>query len=413
LPSAAFDGRTPVDRARCASLRAGWRRVKDMATALTSDPPARYELAPDDGSGTLRLVLSGGWILRSGMPAAEEVDRALAAHAPARRVMVDAAGLEGWDSGLMTFLLRLERLSAARQVTLDLGGLPEGASRLLRLAAAVPERPGARQSAAIDTLLVRVGRQTEAVARGAGDALEFLGETTLALGRLLCGQASFRRVDFLLVLQEVGARALPIVSLISFLVGVILAFLGAIQLVQFGAQIYVADLVVIGMAREMAAMMVGIILAGRTGAAFAAELGTMQVNEEIDALGTFGLSAIDFLVLPRILALVLMTPLLCLYADVMGILGGALIGVTMLDLPAATWFQETVAAARPTDFMGGLLKATVYGAIVAFAGCLRGLQGGRSSAAVGIATTSAVVTSIVLIVLAMALLTVVYHVLGI
>jgi phospholipid/cholesterol/gamma-HCH transport system permease protein len=283
----------------------------------------------------------------------------------------------------------------------------------VRLATAVPERAGARQTAARPALVARIGQRALAVGRGAGDALGFLGEVARAFGRLLSGHVRFRPVDFLLLLQEVGVHALPIVSLISFLVGVILAFLGAIQLVQFGAQIYVADLVVIGIAREMAAMMVGIILAGRTGAAFAAELGTMRVDEEIDALATFGLSPIDFLVLPRILALVLVTPLLCLYANLMGVLGGALIGVTLLDLPAATWWQETVAAARLRDFGGGLLKATVYGAVVALAGCLRGMQAGRSSAAVGIATTSAVVTSIVLIVLAMALLTVIYHVLGI
>jgi phospholipid/cholesterol/gamma-HCH transport system permease protein len=167
------------------------------------------------------------------------------------------------------------------------------------------------------------------------------------------------------------------------------------------------------MAREMGAMMVGIILAGRTGAAFAAQLGTMQVNEEIDALTTFGFSPMEFLVLPRMLALLLMAPLLCLYADVMGILGGALVGITMLDLPTVTYFQQTQSGVRLTDFAGGLLKSAVYGAVVAVAGCLRGLQCGRSSAAVGQATTSAVVTSIVFIILSMAVLTVIYNVLGI
>jgi phospholipid/cholesterol/gamma-HCH transport system permease protein len=163
----------------------------------------------------------------------------------------------------------------------------------------------------------------------------------------------------------------------------------------------------------MAAMMVGIILAGRTGAAFAAQLGTMQVNEEIDALATFGISPMEFLVLPRLLALILMTPLLCIYADLMGILGGALVGVTVLDLPPVTWLQQTQDAIRLTDLAGGLIKSAVYGAVVAVVGCLRGLQCGRSSAAVGLATTSAVVTSIVFIIVAMAVLTVVYNVLGI
>jgi phospholipid/cholesterol/gamma-HCH transport system permease protein len=384
-----------------------------MAASIESEQAARYRLAPEaSGSDALRLSLAGSWRLGGALPRAAEIERQVAAQG-GRRVVLDGAELAGWDSGLLTFLLELERLSADRQLALDPSGLPEGARRLLRLATAVPARGEERQAAAPAGLLARLGGRAQETARAGGEVLEFLGELTLAFGRLLRGRARFRAVDFLLVLQEVGARALPIVSLISFLVGMILAFLGAIQLVQFGAQIYVADLVGIGMAREMAAMMVGIILAGRTGAAFAAELGAMQANEEIDALTTLGLSPMDFLVLPRVLALVLMTPLLCLYADVMGILGGALIGVAVLELPAVTWFQQTEAAVRLTDFAGGLIKATVYGAIVALAGCLRGMQSGRSSVAVGQATTSAVVTSIVVIIVAMAVLTVIYNALGI
>jgi phospholipid/cholesterol/gamma-HCH transport system permease protein len=384
-----------------------------MAASIESEQAARYRLAREaSGSDALRLSLAGSWRLGGALPRAAEIERQVAAQG-GRRVVLDGAELAGWDSGLLTFLLELERLSADRQLALDPSGLPEGARRLLRLATAVPARGEERQAAAPAGLLARLGGRAQETARAGGEVLEFLGELTLAFGRLLRGRARFRAVDFLLVLQEVGARALPIVSLISFLVGMILAFLGAIQLVQFGAQIYVADLVGIGMAREMAAMMVGIILAGRTGAAFAAELGAMQANEEIDALTTLGLSPMDFLVLPRVLALVLMTPLLCLYADVMGILGGALIGVAVLELPAVTWFQQTEAAVRLTDFAGGLIKATVYGAIVALAGCLRGMQSGRSSVAVGQATTSAVVTSIVVIIVAMAVLTVIYNALGI
>jgi phospholipid/cholesterol/gamma-HCH transport system permease protein len=213
--------------------------------------------------------------------------------------------------------------------------------------------------------------------------------------------------------QQVGAQALPIVSLISVLVGLILAFVGAVQLEQFGADVFIANLVGLGMVRDMGAMMAAIIMAGRTGAAYAAELGTMTVNEEIDALRTMGISPIDFLVVPRILALVLMMPILTLYADLMGILGGALVGVTLFDIGFYEYFRQTQSAIDLLDVIGGLFKGLVYGAIVAVSGCLRGMECGRSSAAVGAATTSAVVTGIVFIVVACAILTVAYDILGI
>ncbi len=363
----------------------------------------------EEAGPTSTLHLEGVWQLGRPLPAAATVAEALEATADVR---FEASELQRWDTGLIVFLLQLERLCRERGLELDPGGLPVGACRLYRLATAVP--PAGRAAPHLPAgVLARVGEATLAFGADARAMLAFLGEATLAFGRLLTGRARFRRSDLVLTIQEVGARALPIVSLISFLVGVILAFLGSVQLLQFGAQIYVAPLVAIGTARDMAAMMVGIILAGRTGAAFAAQLGTMQVNEEIDALSTFGFAPMDFLVLPRMLALILMTPLLCLYADFMGIFGGAFVGVLFLDLPPATYYQATQDGVRLIDFGGGLFKAAVYGTLVAIAGCLRGIQSGRSSAAVGEATTSAVVTSIVLIVVSMAILTVIYDALGI
>lgn len=387
-----------------------------MATVDPQAAPAdaaRWRIEDPAVDGTVRLRLAGSWRLRDRLPSAAAVYEALETHRDARRLVLDADELSGWDTGLLTFIVKLQRLLAGAGLETDASRLPQGVQRLLQLAAAVPEHAARGHGVGETNLLARLGRATQGYAAGGLDAVRFLGEAAIAFGRLLRGRARFRGRDLLALLQEVGAQALPIVSLISFLVGVILAFMGAIQLTQFGAQIYVADLVGIGMAREMAAMMVGIILAGRTGAAFAAQLGTMQVNEEIDALTTLGISPMEFLVLPRLLALILMTPLLCLYANLMGILGGAAIGVTVLDLPAAAWFQETQAAVRLTDFAGGLIKSAVYGAVVAVVGCLRGLQCGRSSAAVGMATTSAVVTSLVFIIVAMAILTVVYNVVGI
>ncbi|MGH6920999.1 MAG: MlaE family ABC transporter permease [Geminicoccaceae bacterium] len=386
---------------------------QESPRAPGSADAARWHVEPDpSGDGTVRVRLAGSWRLQDQLPAAASVYDQVEAQG-ACRVVLDAEQLSGWDSGLLTFLVKLQQLIAKANLETDPSRLPQGVQRLLRLAAAVPERAGARRDTVRDHILARIGEATRGYAEASVDVIRFLGEATLAFGRLLRGRARFRRSDLLAIMQEVGAQALPIISLISFLVGVILAFMGAIQLTQFGAQIFVANLVGIGMAREMAAMMVGIILAGRTGAAFAAQLGTMQVNEEIDALSTLGLSPMEFLVLPRMLALILMTPLLCLYANLMGILGGALIGVTVLDLPPVTYLQQTQGAIRLTDFAGGLIKSAVYGAVVAIVGCLRGLQCGRSSAAVGLATTSAVVTSIVFIVVSMAILTVVYNVLGI
>jgi phospholipid/cholesterol/gamma-HCH transport system permease protein len=234
-----------------------------------------------------------------------------------------------------------------------------------------------------------------------------------SFGRLAIGRARFRRSDLVGVVYECGAAALPIVTLISFLVGLILAFVGAIQLQQFGAQIYVADLVGIAMAREMGALMTAIIMSGRTGAAFAAQLGTMQVNEEIDALSTFGLSSMEFLVLPRMLALIMMMPLLCIYADLMGIVGGAVVGVGMLNLSVTQYANETIHGVALADFAVGIVKSSVFGVLVAISGCMRGIQSGRSASAVGLAATSAVVTAIVFIIVTDGVFAVLTNVLGI
>jgi phospholipid/cholesterol/gamma-HCH transport system permease protein len=189
--------------------------------------------------------------------------------------------------------------------------------------------------------------------------------------------------------------------------------MGAVQLAQFGAQIFIANLVGLGMVREMGALMTGIIMAGRTGAAFAAQLGTMQVNEEIDAFRTLGIAPIDFLVLPRMLALILVMPLLVLYSDLVGILAGLLVSVLAFDIGVFEYYQQTIRALDLRHIAVGLSKGTVYGILIAFAGCLRGMQCGRSAQAVGQATTSAVVTSIVMIVVAASVMTIIFQQLGI
>ena len=361
--------------------------------------------------GTLLVRLSGSWKMQEGLPPADDVRREIAANPP-RRLAFASEALTGWDTGLVTFAHSVIEQSRAANVEVDPAGLPDGVRRLLSLAAAVPERQTER-SEQRPSWIGRIGTAAIAASTEARELLRFIGVSTLALAAFARGRARFQLGDFALIVQECGPRALPIVTLISFLVGLILAFVGAVQLRQFGAQIYVADLVGIAMATEMGAMMTAIIMAGRTGAAFAAQLGTMQVNEEIDALTTMGISPIEFLVLPRMLALVLMVPLLTLYSDLMGIAGGTLVGATMLDLNTTQYINETIAALTLTDFVKGLVKGSVFGVLVAVAGCLRGMQCGRSSAAVGLAATSAVVTGIVFIIVADAILTVIYNVLGI
>jgi phospholipid/cholesterol/gamma-HCH transport system permease protein len=359
------------------------------------------------------LGLTGSWTIGAAVPAVVEVEKEIEANQPVELVTFDATELTDWDSRLLVFLLGTIRYCALQSITVEQQGLPEGVQRLLKLALAVPEQEDARRQALHESLLAGIGKRTITLIESTVEILEFVGEASLALVRLLRGKIQFRRVDLMELLQDCGAEALPIVTLISILVGLILAFVGAVQLRMFGAQIYVADLVGIAMAREMGAMMTGIIMAGRTGAAFAAQLGTMQVNEEIDALRTLGISPMDFLVMPRMIALVLMMPLLCVYADFVGILGGALVGIGMLDLSFMEYLNETRDALNLTHFSVGLFKATVFGVLVALSGCLRGMQCGRSSSAVGLAATSAVVTAIVAIIISDGLFAIITNTLGI
>lgn len=363
--------------------------------------------------GTLLIKLSGAWRLQGGLPWAESLGKELESLPGAGRIAFEAKELTAWDSSLLTFVERLVQICRERRISADLEGLPQGIRRLLTLAEAVPERTGARKDVMEASVLERIGTRAIGTVGSIAEMLGFLGEMTITFVRLFGMKVRFRASDLFLLIQQCGAEALPIVTLISFLVGVILAFVGAVQLKQFGAQIYVADLVGIAMMREMGAMMTAIIMAGRTGAAFAAQLGTMKVTQEVDAFTIAGFSPLEYLVLPRVVALVVMMPLLCLYSDFLGVLGGAAIGTGMLELTWTTYFQETSNAIALGDVIGGVFKASVYGVLIALAGCLRGLQCGNSSSAVGEAATSAVVTGIVAIIVACGTFSVIFYVLGI
>jgi phospholipid/cholesterol/gamma-HCH transport system permease protein len=363
--------------------------------------------------GSLTVALGGSWKLGQELPSADEVLHALEGMPGGGRIAFDTRELAEWDSGLLIFLKQLSEFGAQKKITIEESGLPQGARKLLALAAAVPAKKDARKADGKVSFLGHVGNETVGFFKAAGDMLAFIGDTVVAFLNLLRGKAQFRRSDLGLIMEACGGQALPIVSLICFLVGLILAFIGAIQLQLFGAQIYVADLVGIAMVRLMAAIMTGIVMAGRTGGAFAAQLGTMQVNQEIDALKTLGISPMEFLVLPRMLALALMMPLLCLYANVMGILGGMVVGVGMLDIGIVQYYSQTAKAVNLWNLGIGLFSGIVFGVIVALSGCMRGMQCGRSASAVGDAATSAVVTAIVGIILSTSVITVMCNLLGI
>ncbi len=315
--------------------------------------------------GTLLVKIAGDWKLDNTIPSADEVMKQIASDPKVGRLSFDTTALGSWDSSLLIFLRNVFAFCMQHNISIGGKDLPQGVRKLLDLSSAEHQRKGIVRETERKNFFVRAADMTFDFMRASKEMLTFIGEASISLGKLLTGKATFRRSDLLTIIQDTGAQSLPIVSLISALVGLILAFVAAIQLRLFGAQIYVADVVGIGMVRVMGAIMTGIIVAGRTGASFAAQLGTMQVNEEIDALKTLGISPMEFLVLPRMLALVLMMPLLCLYADLMGVLGGMFVSVTMLDIGFLEYYNQTKAALNLTHLWIGLFHSAVFGVLVA------------------------------------------------
>jgi len=371
----------------------------------------RYETRPE---GVLQIRLGGVWKLEDRLPPAEETVDRIESAPDLKRITFNAQDLEGWDSGLLTYVVQVREAADSAHLEVDCSGLPQGVQGLIKLAAETARtREPTEHTAGQRSYLDFLGNRALIFWQDFLKVLEFIGDTFSAFLRLLFGGIRLRRGDLWRLVQECGAQALPIVSLISLLVGLILAFVGAVQLQMFGAQIYIADLVGIGMTREMGAMMAAVIMAGRTGAAFAAQLGTMQVNEEIDALKTLGVSPTEYLVVPRILALVLMMPFLCVYADTVGILGGMLVGIGAFDISLIQYWNHTLAAISLAHVFIGIFKSVAFGAIVALSGCLRGMQCGRSAHDVGAAATSAVVTAIVWIIVADGVFAVMCNAIGI
>ena len=353
------------------------------------------------------LVLAGDW--RGGAAAALSAPPAAAAGAG---VVVLAQDLSDWDAGLAAALR--ERLAplARLGVPLQLDSLPQDVRATLTLA--LPQAGAASPLVAPPPLhgLAALGQR---LAEAGGQMLltaTFLGEVLLALGRLLRGKSGLQRIDLWRQIEQCGPLSLPIVALTSGLVGLLLAYMGGAQLDRLGAQRFIADIVTVGMVRELAGLMTGVILAGRIGSAFAAQLATMNAGEEVDALRVLGVDPIDHLVLPRVLALVIVAPLVWAYAALVGVLAGALPTALVYGVGLREYLSQCLEALTWTHLWIGLFKCVVYAALLALAGCREGLHAGRNAQAVGAATTAAVVKGLVWIITAATLSTIVFQSLG-
>ena len=356
--------------------------------------------------GVAVMSISGDWLLSKPRTPATRIEKSLTAGIA--KLTFDTKSLGAYDSALVCMLFKIYQTCQQMGIVFDDNSLPEGPRELLRLAVAVPEANAAKKNSGKSNILGKVGIRALDVLGAFEDQSRFIGEISIASIKAAFGRARYRLVDLLTIIQKTGPEALPIVALISFLVGLILAFVGAIQLAKYGSEIFVADLGGIAMVREMGAIMVGIVMSGRTGASFAAELGSMKVNEEISAFRTFGISPIEFLVFPRIIALVMMFPLLTIFANVIGMLGGMVIGVGMFDISYEQYANRTLAALDLIQISTGVGKSFIFGIIVACIGCKMGLQCEKSSAGVGQATTSSVVQSITWIIVADAIFAVIF-----
>ena len=360
--------------------------------------------------GTLTLIMTGRWDSDTTGKWWQRGQQMLSQGKP-RRLVIDASGVSYCDGAGVAFLIDLQQLQIRTGGDATIQGLQEEFRRLLDIYGDISiNRPPGRRREPL-SIIEQVGKAAVELWRDLQALLTFVGELALTLLRAARHPRLVRWKDAWLVAEQSGVDALPIIALIGVLLGLILAFQSAIPMRRFGADIFVADLLGIAMLREMGPLITAIILAGRSGSAFAAELGTMKVREEIDALRTMGLEPVRFLVLPRVIAAVAMIPVLSVFANLFGLMGGAIV-MRSLGYPLVTYVNQVLSAVTVGDLMGGLLKSFVYGIVVAAVGCLRGLETKTGASAVGQSTTSAVVSGIVLIAIVDGLFAVVFHALG-
>jgi len=367
--------------------------------------------AKASGEGTLVLSIRGqldststGSIWREAMKALD--------HSPAGRVVMDASGLTYCDGTGAAFLLELVRRQTKGGGTLEIHNLQERFERLLDLYGRTNPEISVSTPDESPSFVEQIGRASFKVWKDVQVLIAFVGELSVGLLDAAAHPRRIRWKDMLLTAELAGVNALPIIALIGFLLGLIMAFQAAIPMRQFGADIFVANLIGLSMVRELGPLITAILLAGRSASAFAAELGTMKVREEIDALTTMGLDPLRFLAVPRVIAAVAMTPLLAVFANLFGLIGGAVVMLS-LGFTLTTYVNQILLSVDVGDLLGGLFKSVVFGMIVAAIGCLRGLQTQTGASAVGISTTRAVVSGIVLIAIVDGIFAVVYYYVGI
>jgi len=382
-------------------------KTKKVMEDTTSKPG--YELNQKEEGSTLALYLQGRITLGDADRLLARINDAVAAGNPAS-VRIDLSGVSYMDGAGVLTLFRLEDSLRKKGIPFTLVGVPEE----IRGVMALIDREGLTRSPlhterGLVGIVEGLGSASVRISEDIAAMMAFLGDLVAAVIHLLRRPREVRWEDVFFYVRRVGAEGLPIVGLISILIGLIIAFMSSLQLKQFGANVYVASLVAVAIVRELGPIMTAILVAGRSASAFAAEIGTMRVNDEVDALVTMGFDPIRFLVVPKLIATVIVLPLLTLYADLFGILGGMIVGVAGLDLTAYTYLQASRRSVTVFFLNASLVKAVVFACIIASIGCQRGFQVRGGVEEVGAATTSAVVTAILLIVVVDSAFAVVLH----
>ncbi|AOW47653.1 ABC transporter permease [Acetobacter ascendens] len=356
------------------------------------------------------LNVEGAWTVQAGGTTPFPQDKLPVE--PGHTLHIDATGLKSWDSAFVAFLWDVKQAASKAQLHFDEQGLPASAQRLLALLPDAPAEP-AQPPRNNEGIFARVGDITLNGLTETGTVSELALDTAKGAAQAVRGKSAMRMKDLLLDIWNAGPDALLIVGIVNFLVGAILAFVGLVELRKFAAEIYVTDLVGIACAREISAIMTAIIMAGRTGGAYAARISTMLGNEEIDALQVFGIPISSYILLPSILSLALMMPLLYLYGTIVAIFGGFAVSMSMMDVSPIGYWISTFDGVELKEFIFGFIKSFFFASFIALAACRVGLKAGRSAADVGIAATRAVVIGIVGIIAMDAIFAVIANALGI